>query len=214
MLSDMTTQAQRRNTLRKQARTIRSQLSRELTPEQKLSAAHSVAERATALPAFKARTSKNTAVYFTNTDEISTEPLIQSCKRAGHQLCAPVLHPFHSGRLLFISWAGNSELPKNKYGIAEPELACNAIIPLEQVQLMFVPLVAFDAKGNRMGMGGGYYDRTLARWANGSLPHFLPVGLAYDEQQVSEIPAEPWDVPLPIILTPSKTWIFNDVSIR
>lgn len=210
----MTTQAQRRNTLRKNVRAIRSQLHRELTPEQKLSAAHSLAERASALPAFSAQASKTTAVYFTNMDEISTEPLIQACKHAGHQLCAPVLHPFHSGRLLFLSWAGNADLPKNKYGIAEPELACNAIIPLEQIQLMFVPLVAFDTKGNRMGMGGGYYDRTLASWANGALPNLLPVGLAFDEQQVSEIPAEPWDVTLPIILTPSKTWIFNDVSIR
>lgn len=60
--------------------------------------------------------------------------------------------------------------------------------------MMFIPLVAFDEKGERLGMGGGFYDRTLAGWQKKG---FYPVGLAHDCQQVDELPAAQWDVPLP-----------------
>ncbi|ADO10697.1 Uncharacterized protein ygfA [Pantoea vagans C9-1] len=68
---------------------------------------------------------------------------------------------------------------------------------------MLVPLVAFDQHGQRLGMGGGFYDRTLQNWRQHG---FLPVGLAHDCQQVDSLPVAEWDVPLPAVMTPSKLW--------
>ncbi|MGL4515240.1 MAG: 5-formyltetrahydrofolate cyclo-ligase, partial [Shewanella sp.] len=64
----------------------------------------------------------------------------------------------------------------------------------------------FDIRGNRMGMGGGYYDRTLANGQDNGQP--LPMGYAHDCQQVPNLPCEHWDVPLPVIITPSRVWTF------
>ena len=70
-----------------------------------------------------------------------------------------------------------------------------------------VQAMAFDAEGNRLGMGGGYYDRTLACWHEHKLGP-KPLGLAHDCQQVDAVPQEQWDVPLPQIITPSRCWQF------
>ena len=99
-------------------------------------------------------------------------------------------------------------MTQNKYGIEEPELRVDNVVPLADIDVLLLPLVGFDEKGNRLGMGGGYYDRTLAQWYNGHAPHLFPIGLSYDEQRVSELPVEAWDIPLPEIITPGKHWRF------
>lgn len=92
----------------------------------------------------------------------------------------------------------------NQYGIKEPCLRTNKTILSKQLNLVLLPLVAFDAQGNRMGMGGGYYDRTFAfknQHQNkiGTKPKLL--GLAHECQQVEQLPIESWDIPLQGILT-------------
>lgn len=126
-----------------------------------------------------------------------------------HQLALPVLHPVVKGHLLFLRQHERTIWCANRFGIAEPTLRCPDIIPLQQIQVLLVPLVGFDAMGNRLGMGGGYYDRTLASWRKGSYPKLLPVGLAYECQQVERIPCAAWDVPLPMVITPAKVWDFR-----
>ena len=86
---------------------------------------------------------------------------------------------------------------KNKFGILEPKLNVQNVLPLDELDILFTPLVAFDKQGNRLGMGGGFYDRTLQNWQNAS---FIPVGLAHQCQQVELLPIEAWDVPLHRIL--------------
>jgi 5-formyltetrahydrofolate cyclo-ligase len=78
------------------------------------------------------------------------------------------------------------------------------IVPKHEIDIIFTPLVAFDAEGNRLGMGGGFYDRTLENWQQTGRP--FPVGLAHDCQQVEMIPTEIWDIPLPALITPSRSW--------
>lgn len=83
----------------------------------------------------------------------------------------------------------------NRYGIAEPVKA--AVVGLNQIQALLVPLVGFDAYGNRLGMGAGFYDRVLAS-------HHRPpkaLGVAFSFQQVSTLPTDPWDQPLQAIIT-------------
>lgn len=96
-------------------------------------------------------------------------------------------------------------LVPNRYGILEPRLNVLDVLPANQLDVICTPLVAFDGSGQRLGMGGGYYDRTLAPWyqsGNGA----KPVGIAHDCQRVETLPVEAWDVPLPEILTPSRHW--------
>ncbi len=69
--------------------------------------------------------------------------------------------------------------------------------------MLVTPLVAFDRAGQRLGMGGGFYDRTLQHWRDHG---FFPVGYAHDCQQVERLPVEEWDIPLPAVITPTQTW--------
>lgn len=94
-------------------------------------------------------------------------------------------------------------LTPNRLRIPEPPLNIQHLVTLSELDIMLVPLVAFDSQGQRLGMGGGFYDRTLANWPSHG---FLPVGLAHDCQQVDALPVAEWDVPLPALITPSKIW--------
>lgn len=114
-----------------------------------------------------------------------------------------MLHPFASGHLLFLRYTPETVLTPNKLRIPEPPLDIRQMITLDRLDVMMVPLVAFDDSGQRLGMGGGFYDRTLQNWRQHG---FLPVGVAHDCQQVERLPAEEWDVPLPAVLTPSRLW--------
>ncbi len=148
------------------------------------------------------------AVYHSFAGELPTQQVIQRLWENGFQTVLPVLHPFAKGHLLFLRYTPDTRMTQNKYGIEEPELRVDNVVPLTDIDVLLLPLVGFDEHGNRLGMGGGYYDRTLAQWYNGHTPHLLPIGLSYDEQRVSELPVEAWDIPLPEIITPGKHWRF------
>lgn len=129
------------------------------------------------------------------------------------QFALPILHPFCEGNLLFLRSDLENELQSNRYGIPEPVLNVQRVIPLSAIDILLVPLVAFDSRGNRLGMGGGFYDRTLAAWSKGRLPSLLPIGIAYSEQRAEALPYAAWDVPLPMILTPDKLWRFSHKNV-
>lgn len=94
---------------------------------------------------------------------------------------------------------------RNKYKILEPYFQSKDIIPIHDLDVVIVPLVAFDKTGSRLGMGGGFYDCFLTNW---KINNFIPIGFSYDFQLVDNIPKQYWDVSLPIVLTPNKKWIF------
>ena len=119
-----------------------------------------------------------------------------------------MLHPFTPGHLLFLRYTATTPMTRNRYGIAEPELDVQQVLPHSMLDIICTPLVAFDEAGNRLGMGGGYYDRTLACWHEHQLGP-RPLGLAHDCQQVDAVPQAQWDVPLPQIITPSRSWHFG-----
>ncbi|MFC0322309.1 5-formyltetrahydrofolate cyclo-ligase [Gallibacterium melopsittaci] len=136
---------------------------------------------------------KNIAIYLSFDGELSTKALIQTLWQQGYHLYLPVLHPFSDGNLLFLAYTPDTPLRKNKFSISEPKLDVTQVLPANQLDIIFTPLVAFDQQKNRLGMGGGFYDRTLENWQQ---KNFLPIGLAHQCQQVSEIPCEAWDIPL------------------
>tara|TARA_R110001583_G_scaffold25250_3_gene91538 strand:+ start:5234 stop:5827 length:594 start_codon:yes stop_codon:yes gene_type:complete len=151
----------------------------------------------------KVQQSTHIAISLAFDGEIQTQPFIEWCWENNKKVHLPVIHPFNKGHLLFLHYHSETEMVTNQYGIKEPKLNQQLICPVNKLDIIFTPLVAFDVQGNRIGMGGGYYDRTLAPWFNHKTGPY-PIGLAHDCQQVEQLPIASWDVPLPEIITPSK----------
>lgn len=98
----------------------------------------------------------------------------------------------------FIPWTDRTNFVTNRYAITEP---VGTIKRLELIQpdLILLPLLGFDRRGNRIGMGGGYYDRYLSKFTGNNRPRLI--GLAFNNQQVESIPCEKFDIPIDGILT-------------
>ncbi|MFC4700251.1 5-formyltetrahydrofolate cyclo-ligase [Glaciecola siphonariae] len=146
------------------------------------------------------------ALYMTNDGELDTKPLIEHLWKSNIEVYLPVLHPFSDGHLLFLRYKKNTHMRANHFGILEPRLDCRDVCPLRQLDLLFTPLVAFDEQGNRLGMGGGFFDRTLANLVFDPSSTVRVVGLAHDIQKALSLPTQAWDIPLPYILTPSQLY--------
>jgi 5-formyltetrahydrofolate cyclo-ligase len=138
------------------------------------------------------------AAYLALPEEIDVSACIGLALHRGAELWLPRIAAPGSGRMVFAPAGGALRL--NTYGIAEP--ATTARLDARWMQLVLVPLVAFDADGARLGMGGGYYDRALAwrRWRT-AWPGPRLVGIAHSSQQVGRIAALPHDVRLDAVIT-------------
>ncbi|WP_312166473.1 5-formyltetrahydrofolate cyclo-ligase [Atlantibacter hermannii] len=186
-----------RQQLRQQIRLRR----KSLTHEQQTQAAQQAAARMMGFaPVVEAQT---VAAFLSFDGELDTRPLIEGLWRAGKKVYLPVLHPFSAGNLLFLRYFPDSDLVLNHFKIHEPALDVRHVLPLNKLDVLITPLVAFDTTGQRLGMGGGFYDRTLQNWRAHGL---FPVGYAHDCQQVDALPFEEWDIPLPAVITPTTTW--------
>lgn len=158
------------------------------------------------------RVASTLAVFLSFDGELDTGPLINALWDTGKQIYLPVLHPFNSGHLLFMQYSITTPLVLNRFQIREPWLDITTLLPLADLDILFTPLVAFDLQGQRLGMGGGFYDRTLQHWRQAG---FYPIGLAHDCQQLTDpLLIEEWDMPLPEIITPSRHWRWHDVGIE
>ena len=129
----------------------------------------------------------------------------------GKQVYLPVLDPDLHNQLLFVHYHNNTPMCRYKYAIAEPATPYQKSIPAADLDLVLLPLVAFDDSGNRMGMGGGYYDRSFAFMmddAVGCAEKKVPLllGLAHQLQQVEQLAVESWDIPLSGIVTDQRSW--------
>jgi 5-formyltetrahydrofolate cyclo-ligase len=113
----------------------------------------------------------------------------------------PVLSPHKKYHLIFVKTNPKTRYRKNIYAIPEPIYNAEDTIPAETLDLVIMPLVATDQTGNRMGMGGGYYDRSFAFKQTSSVDTPQLVGFAYDFQLVDKLIAKPWDIPLDFIAT-------------
>lgn len=177
-----------------------------LTPADQTRAARDLVQQVMDQPEVQSATTL--AAYFSFGTELNTEPLLQALLDANKRVCLPVLHPFTPGHLLMLHYDQNTTLVANRFGIPEPALRCPDVVPFAHIDCLLTPLVGFDASGNRMGMGGGFYDRTLASWQQGSYPNLSVFGLGHDCQYTEALPVQPWDVPLPAVITPSRCWRF------
>ncbi|MFC3851494.1 5-formyltetrahydrofolate cyclo-ligase [Salinispirillum marinum] len=139
------------------------------------------------------------ALYLSNDGEVSLQPLIHLLWLQNKHVYLPVVHPLQQ-RMRFALYRRHSLMRRNRFDIPEPRTTKHRA-PYE-LDLVLLPLVGFDALGQRLGMGGGFYDRTFAR--RGMRP--LLLGIAHTCQQVARLPNAPWDVPLNAIVT-DTAWI-------
>lgn len=156
------------------------------------------------------RNSRRIAVYLPADGEVDTAAIIERAWAMGKQVYLPVLVPFLHNRLWFARYEAETPMVRNRFGIAEPRMVHHRRIETHALDLVLAPLVGFDSKGNRLGMGGGFYDRSfsyLARRRRWCKPHL--VGLAYDFQQVPQLPAQHWDVPLTAVVTDTNCHYFD-----
>ncbi|TAK98080.1 MAG: 5-formyltetrahydrofolate cyclo-ligase [Rhodospirillaceae bacterium] len=145
---------------------------------------------------------KTIAGYVPMGDELDCRLALAIAVPPGAQICLPVVGP-RGKRLKFRRWQAGESLVAGPLGTAHPPPAAPVVDP----DILLVPLVAFDRHGNRLGRGGGYYDRTLA--ALRAKRPVLAIGLAFDFQEVPEVPTEPDDQPLDMVITERRTLSFS-----
>lgn len=145
------------------------------------------------------------ASYHSFSGEIDTVEINKALRLAGHHMSLPVIHPELKGMMDFYSYDKPEDLILNRFKIPEPVVNPETLVRPDQLEVVIVPLVGFNEKGERLGMGGGYYDRMLKKISCDC----LTLGLAYDFQLLPEIKSQPWDMPLDEIITPTRHYIFN-----
>ena len=157
-----------------------------------------VQQRVLALPAFEQ--ADVVALYSPILNEVFTEEIFHEALRQGKT----VAYPRVAGeRLDFVSVASPSDLSPGAFGVLEPTGA--ALLPSSALDLVLVPGVAFDVKGNRLGYGKGFYDRVLC----GAERPALSVGLCFELQVVSSLPVEDHDACLDILITEERNYSFT-----
>ena len=140
------------------------------------------------------------AIYLPNDGEIDTKSIKNFLENRGFSIYLPIL----VGKSLKFAKVGKN-FRKNKFGINEP--ISSHILNANQMNIIFMPLVGFDQNKNRIGMGGGFYDRTLEfkkRLQNYKNPKLY--GLAFDCQKVDELYVQPWDVSMDAVITPTRIY--------
>ena len=185
--------------LRQQLRQARCALS----PREHAAHSAAIAQQLVNHPMFRA--AQHIACYLPNDGEVDLVPLITQVWAMGKTVYLPVLSAIHRNHLHFLPYAPGDTLAVNRFGIPEPLLRSRRVIRITRLDLVLTPLVGFDVHGNRLGMGGGFYDRTfdfLRRRQMWRKPHLL--GVAFELQRCPEgLPHQPWDVPLDGVVTES-----------
>lgn len=150
---------------------------------------------------------KHIAAYLAYHNEIDPLPWLQEIY---HKINCylPVINPSLK-TMLFARFKSDTLLKNNQYGILEPAADDQILLTPHELDIVLLPLIAFDLHGNRLGSGAGYYDKTFAFLNEKNIikkPKLI--GLAYEFQKIDEIPSESWDVPLDVVITEKNFYRF------
>ena len=166
-------------------------------------------------------------LYWDDFGELPTQPILDWCLRLGYLGYLPVVGSFgcQSGsmgqdnkvtsqdnkvmRFATIHQAKLSQLPNTRHSLGMKQVSSRQLLWADDLDIIFCPLVAADLYGNRMGMGGGFYDSTLKDVNRTGRNKTLIVGWCYDFQVVDRLERQPWDVPLDGLITPSSVRWFR-----
>ncbi len=192
-----------RQTLRTQLRARR----RALSPRQQQLAAQQLLQLVKKQPLFLR--SQHIAFYLPNDGEIDPRPLIREAWRRGKHCYLPILAPGPDNRLWFVRYTPHTPMIRNRFGIPEPRAPFQYRRLPQLLDAVFLPLVGFDRHGGRMGMGGGFYDRSFAFKLTCPTRKPMLVGLAHQCQQVEQLQLAHWDIPLAAIATDQALIVAN-----
>jgi len=174
---------------KQQLRTQLRQQRRALSQQKQLTHAEALATHFSINPIFLQ--AGHIAFYLANDGELSIEPLLKQALQAGKHCYLPKV---------VCRYDIDSALEENRFGIKEPAGELQ-ILAAEKLDLVLLPLVGFDQTGRRLGMGGGFYDRSFAFKAENITDKPQLIGVAHSIQECQNLPKESWDIPLDAVLT-------------
>jgi len=153
------------------------------------------------LQRFGAGTDATVAGYVAIADEVDPAPVLQALAGKGIALALPIAEKAQEA-MTFKAWRIEDPLVSGSYGTKIPGDAAQVVAP----DVLLVPVVAFDTAGYRLGFGGGFYDRTISALRHNKI--IAAYGIAYDGQEVAEVPRGPFDVRLDGLFTPTRSLEF------
>ncbi|MCL6269245.1 5-formyltetrahydrofolate cyclo-ligase [Sansalvadorimonas sp. 2012CJ34-2] len=202
----MTSESQN-DELQQQKKQLRQQLRdnrRSLNKDQQKAASQKLLETITSHDFYI--DSQHIAVYLARDGEIDPQLIVEDAWAKGKQVYLPVIDK-SDWSMLFMPWSEDSVMVDNYYGIPEPDPKLYQPVAAKELDLVLLPLTGFDEQGNRMGMGGGYYDRAFEFVGEQTQPTKpVLIGLAHECQKVEQIPTGHWDIPLTGIATNSALY--------
>lgn len=191
---------------RPQLRRMLRNARRALTPSEQRRAALGLYRQLAQHPLF--RRAKHIALYLPTDGEIDPRLLLRAAQRRGKATYLPVLSAWPRTKMVFQRVRPAEKLRPNRFRILEPRVTVSRQRKVWALDLVLLPLVGFDEAGGRLGMGGGFYDRSLAylarrqRWRKPTL-----LGLAHECQKVERLVQASWDVPLAGTVTDKRWYI-------
>lgn len=180
----------------------------EIGPAQQILAADTLARHLCAMSVVAE--ARHIGLYLANDGEIDPEPFMHWSFTQAKHCYLPVLDGGGGRVMKFAEITPVSEFKPNKFGIPEPVVEPHQLVGADALDTILIPLVAFDPEGNRVGMGGGFYDRTLA-FTHDQTYDQRPklIGLAHAFQCVEAIEPAPWDIPLDGVVTEKRSILFH-----
>lgn len=180
---------------RRELRAVLRARRQSLAAAERIAAAEAIVDRLQDHPAFSKP--GYVAGYWATGGELPLHAL-QLRLRQDQVWCLPCVQA--GGRLKFAPWRAGDPLIGNRYGIPEPDLAPDSLLDPEAMGLVLLPLLGFARDGGRLGMGGGYYDRSFAFRRGRPAPPAL-IGVGYGLQEIEPFAAAAWDVALDAVVT-------------
>ena len=152
------------------------------------------------------------AAYLAADGELDPAPLLELAWQRHKECHLPVLRPHPRRKLWFVRHRPGEPLTPNRYRIPEPSLRQARIRLPWSLDMLLLPLVGFDTACNRLGMGGGFYDRSFAFLLEPDYRGCRPwlIGLGYTFQKVAALPRQRWDVPLDAAATEHGLHVFGE----
>jgi 5-formyltetrahydrofolate cyclo-ligase len=197
---------------RPQLRRMLRNARRALTPSEQREAAQGVYRQLAQHPLF--RRAKHISLYLPTDGEIDPRLLLRAAQHRGKATYLPVLSAWPRTKMVFQRVRPGEKLLPNRFRILEPRTNVRRQRKVWALDLVLLPLVGFDDAGGRLGMGGGFYDRSLAylarrqHWRKPTL-----LGLAHECQKVERLVQASWDVPLAGTVT-DKKWYIAQASLE
>ncbi|MEG8231787.1 5-formyltetrahydrofolate cyclo-ligase [Pseudomonas orientalis] len=197
---------------RPQLRRLLRNARRALTPSEQRQAAQGLYRQLAQHPLF--RRARHISLYLPTDGEIDPRLLLRAAQRRGKATYLPVLSAWPRTKMVFQRVRPGDKLLPNRFRILEPRADARRQRKVWALDLVLLPLVGFDNEGGRLGMGGGFYDRSLAYLARRNTwrkPTLL--GLAHECQQVDRLAQASWDVPLAGTVT-EKQWYVAETPLE